>query len=188
VAQAGRALIRAYYGKPQLTYFVGGSKGGQEGMMAVQRFPRVRRRADRLSRLSSGPCLHRAAGRWAGDGAAARALGQIGADGLPLINKAMSDEDILLAQHAILAACDGLDGTQDGMVENFTACTTSRVLPHLNGHRLQGRQSADKTAPACCPCRSSRCTRCSKGRSCDGKAIYSDWPWDAGIGAQTAGV
>jgi feruloyl esterase len=60
-------------------------------------------------------------------GAVAKAMGQIGADGLPLVNKAMSDEDILLAQGAILKACDALDGTQDGMIEHFTACTTARV-------------------------------------------------------------
>jgi feruloyl esterase len=189
VAQAGKALIRAYYGRPaQLTYFVGGSKGGQEGMMAVQRFPQEFDAA-----LIGYPGFHLAHASIAqlADGqamaGAARALGQIGADGLPLINKAMSDEDILLAQHAILAACDGLDGTTDGMVENFTACTTRRVLPQLTTIACQGDTPADKTAQCLLPAQILALRRVFDGPATrDGKAIYSDWPWDAGIGAQTA--
>ncbi len=188
VAQAGKALIRAYYGRPaQLTYFVGGSKGGQEGMMAVQRFPQEFDAA-----LIGYPGFHLAHASIAqlADGqamaGAARALGQIGADGLPLINKAMSDEDILLAQRAILAACDALDGTQDGMVENFTACTTPRVLPHLNAIACKGDTSADKTAQCLLPAQILALRKVFEGPKLrDGKAIYSDWPWDAGIGAQT---
>ncbi|MEO6338730.1 MAG: tannase/feruloyl esterase family alpha/beta hydrolase, partial [Caulobacteraceae bacterium] len=40
VVRTGKALIAAYYGRrPSFTYYVGGSKGGQEGFMAAQRFP-----------------------------------------------------------------------------------------------------------------------------------------------------
>lgn len=189
VAQAGKALIRAYYGRPaQLTYFVGGSKGGQEGMMAVQRFPQEFDAA-----LIGYPGFHLAHASIAqlADGQAmaeaARALGQTGGDGLPLINKAMSDEDILLAQHAILAACDGLDGTPDGMVENFTACTTPRVLPHLSAIACKGDTPADKNAQCLLPAQILALRKVFEGPKLrDGKPIYSDWPWDAGIGAQTA--
>ena len=73
-------------------------------------------------------------------------MGNIGSDGLPLVNKAMSDDDIVLAQQAILAACDNLDGTKDGMIENFTACTTARVLPELAKVTCRSDLVADKTS------------------------------------------
>ena len=40
VADAAKAVVTAYYAKrPQYSYFVGCSKGGQEGMMFAQRYP-----------------------------------------------------------------------------------------------------------------------------------------------------
>ncbi|HSI19208.1 MAG TPA: tannase/feruloyl esterase family alpha/beta hydrolase [Sphingomonas sp.] len=189
VAQAGKALIRAYYGRAQaLTYFVGGSKGGQEAMMAVQRFPREFDAA-----LIGYPGFHLAhasiAQLWDGQafGAVARAMGQIGSDGLPLVNKAMSDDDIVLAQQAILAACDNLDGTRDGVIENFTACTTARVLPELAKVTCRSDTVADKTSACLLPMQVAALRKVMGGPlRRDGKAIYSDWAWDAGIGARTA--
>ena len=189
VAQAGRALIRAHYGHaPAFTYFVGGSKGGQEAMMAVQRFPSLFDAA-----LIGYPGFHLAhasiAQLWDGQtfASVARAMGQIGADGQPLVNKAMSDEDILLAQGAILAACDGLDGTVDGMVEHFTACTTARVMPAFAKITCPGDDPAQKTAACLLPMQVAALRRVMGGpQTKDGKPIYSDWAWDAGIGAKTA--
>ncbi len=190
VVQAGKALIRSYYGQAAaFTYFVGGSKGGQEAMMAVQRFPREFDAA-----LIGYPGFHLAhasiAQLWDGQafGEVARRLGQIGADGLPLVNRAMSDDDILVAQGAILAACDGLDGTPDGMIENFTACTTARVVPQLAKVTCKGDRPADKTAQCLLPMQVAALRKVFGGpldRS--GRALYSDWAWDAGIGAATAG-
>lgn len=189
VAQAAKALIRAHYGRaPAYTYFVGGSKGGQEAMMAVQRFPRefdaalIGYPGFRLAHASIAQL-------WDGQAfaEAARAMGQIGADGLPLVNRAMSDGDIVLAQQAILAACDTLDGTPDGMVENFPACTTARVMPELERIRCGGETLADKTAACLLPVQIAALRKVYGGATDrSGKPIYSDWPWDAGIGAQTA--
>jgi hypothetical protein len=189
VAQAGKALIRAYYGRaPSFTYFVGGSKGGQEAMMAVQRFP-----GEFDAALIGYPGFHLAhasiAQLWDGQafGAVARAMGQIGADGLPLVNKAMSDGDILLAQGAILAACDALDGTKDGMIEHFTACTTPRVMPEMMKIACKSDNVADKTSACLLPMQIAAMRKVIGGPlTSDGKPIYSDWAWDAGIGAQTA--
>jgi feruloyl esterase len=72
------------------------------------------------------------------------------------------------------------------MVENFTACTTPRVLPHLNAIACKGDTSADKTAQCLLPAQILALRKVLEGPKLrDGKAIYSDWPWDAGIGAQT---
>lgn len=189
VAQAGKALIRAYYRRPAaFTYFVGGSKGGQEAMMAVQRFPKLFEAA-----LIGYPGFHLAhasiAQLWDGQafGEVAKAMGQKGADGLPLVNKAMSDEDIVLAQKAVLAACDALDGTSDGMIEHFTACTTARVMPELAKITCATDTPADKTAACLLPMQVAALRKVMGGAMTkDGKPVYSDWAWDAGIGAQTA--
>lgn len=189
VVQAGKALIRARYGRAQtFTYFVGGSKGGQEAMMAVQRFPQEFDAA-----LIGYPGFHLAhasiAQLWDGQAFAdvARKLGQLGPDGVPLINKAMSDDDIVVAQQAILAACDRLDGTKDGMIENFTACTTARVLPELQKVTCKGDAPADKTASCLLPMQVAALRKVFGGpHTRAGTAIYSDWAWDAGIGARNA--
>jgi feruloyl esterase len=189
VVRAGKALIRAYYGQGQtFTYFVGGSKGGQEAMMAVQRFP-----AEFDAALIGYPGFHLAhasiAQLWDGQAfaAAAKAQNQMGADGLPLVNRAMSDDDIVLAQHAILAACDGLDGTKDDMIENFTACTTNRVLPKLALITCKSDALTDKTAKCLLPVQVEALRKVFSGPvDRNGKPIYSDWAWDAGIGARTA--
>ena len=189
VARAGKALIRAYYGRATaFTYFVGGSKGGQEAMMAVQRFP-----GEFDAALIGYPGFHLAhasiAQLWDGQafGAVAKAMGQIGADGLPLVNKAMSDEDILLAQGAILNACDALDGTKDGMIEHFTACTTARVMPEMMKIACKSDNLIDKTSACLLPMQIAAMRRVMGGPlTKDGKPVYSDWAWDAGIGAKTA--
>ena len=38
------------------------------------------------------------------------------------MNKTFTDEDLALVSKAILAACDKLDGLEDGLIANFTAC------------------------------------------------------------------
>ncbi|NKJ42333.1 tannase/feruloyl esterase family alpha/beta hydrolase [Novosphingobium sp. SG720] len=189
VVKAAKALIRAYYRRaPAFTYFVGGSKGGQEAMMAVQRFPQEFDAA-----LIGYPGFHLAhasiAQLWDGQAfaAVAKAMGQVGSDGLPLVNKAMSDDDILLAQGAILKACDSLDGRTDGMIEHFTACTTARVVPELAKVTCHGDDPAQKTPDCLLPMQVAALRRVMGGpHTRDGKAIYSDWAWDAGIGAKTA--
>jgi feruloyl esterase len=189
VVRVGKALIRAHFGKAAaFTYFIGGSKGGQEAMMAVQRFPK-----DFDAALIGYPGFRlpyaSIAQLWDGQAFApvARALGQIGSDGVPLINKAMSDDDVILAQQAILSACDTLDETQDGMIENFTACTTPRVLPELAKVTCKGDTAADKTPTCLLPMQVAALRKVFGGpMTRDGKMIYSDWAWDAGIGARTA--
>ena len=189
VVRTGKALIRAFYGRAAaFTYFVGGSKGGQEAMMAVQRYPREFDAA-----LIGYPGFHLAhasiAQLWDAQAfaAVARGLGAIGTDGLPLINRAMSDDDIVLAQQAILAACDTLDGTRDGMIEAFGSCTTARVLPAFGSITCAGDRPADKTPQCLLPMQVAALRKVFAGaQTRDGRAVYSDWAWDAGIGARTA--
>jgi len=183
--RAGKALVAAFYGRaPAYTYFVGGSKGGQEAMMAVQRFPEEFDAA--LIGYPGFRLAHAAVVQVADAQAfaqAARAMGYVGPDGLPLAHKALSDEDIELTSAAILKACDGLDGLVDGMVENFTACNTAKVAPFLADIACKG----DKTPACLLPVQITALREVYDGpRGKDGKALYSDWPWDPGIGVRTA--
>jgi feruloyl esterase len=185
VVRTAKAAARALYGRPPaFTYFAGGSKGGQEAMMAMERFP------EEFDAVLVGyPAFHLAdAGAveqmWDAQsfGAAAKAIGQMTPEGLPLSGKAMSDDDLLLVSGAVLKACDELDGLRDGMVEAFMACTTPRVAPALADITCSGPKT-----PACLlPVQVAALTKVMDGaRARDGRALYSDWLWDPGIAAST---
>jgi feruloyl esterase len=186
VAQAGRALIRAYYGRdPQFSYYVGGSKGGQEAMMAAQRFPE----------LFDGVLAGYPGFRLADAGAvgqmwdaqafaeAAKALGRDTFEGPPLINRAMSDDDLLLVSQAVLKACDDLDYAADGMVEAFALCTDERVVPALDAATCK---DDDKTSACLAKAQVAALRKVFGGaKGKDGRQLYASWPWDAGIAARS---
>ena len=184
VARAAKAAVKAYYGKaPAFTYFAGGSKGGQEAMMAAQRFP------EEFDAVLVGyPGFHLAYAGAVGQmwdaqafAEAARAMGQLTPEGLPLAGKAFTDQDLLLVSGAVLKACDELDGLKDGMVENYTACTTAKVAPALAEITCAGAKAPDCLLPV----QVSAMRKVMDGpRGKDGRALYSDWPWDPGIAAR----
>ena len=81
---------------------------------------------------------------------------------------------------AVAAACDADDGAVDGMVQNVTQCTSTRVRPQLEARTCAGAKSAsclsrDQVGALV---RSLSGPRDSKGRP-----LYADWPWDIGIGS-----
>jgi feruloyl esterase len=185
VVRAAKALVKAYYGRgPEFTYFAGGSKGGQEAMMAAQRFP------EEFDAVLVGYPGFRLA--WAGAVAqmwdaqafaeAARAMGQLTPEGLPLAGRAFTDDDLLLVSGAVLKACDGLDGLVDGMIQNLAACTSNRVAPALDALTCKGAKAADCLLPA----QLHAIRKVMAGpRSPNGHPLYSSWPWDAGIAVRT---
>jgi len=185
VVRAAKAAVRTYYGQaPAFTYFAGGSKGGQEAMMAAQRFPE-----DFDAVLVGFPGFHLAdAGgveqMWDAQafGQAAKTMGLVTPEGLPQAGKAMSDDDLLLVSGAVLKACDDLDGLKDGMVENYTGCTAARVAPALAAITC----GSDKTPDCLLPVQVAALKKMMDGaRAKDGRSLYSDWPWDPGIAVRT---
>jgi len=184
VTHAAKAIIRAYYGKPAaFSYFVGGSKGGQEAFMAAQRFGRE---FDGV--LAGYPGFRLATAATAGEmwddqafAAAARAMGGVDADGLPLLGRAFSDPDLALAQQAVLDACDTIDGLRDGMVLAFSRCTTARVRPALARITCKGAK-----LPSCLMSVQVRAlVRVFEGaRDARGRLLYATWQWDSGIGGR----
>ncbi|MFL9991909.1 tannase/feruloyl esterase family alpha/beta hydrolase [Paraburkholderia sediminicola] len=108
---AAMSVIALRYGTaPAKTYFIGGSKGGQESMMAFQRWPQ-----DYDGIISEYPI-------WAFMPQVlswqrfTRALYENGGTGF------LSTGKLTTLQNAELAACDSLDGAADGIISNLGAC------------------------------------------------------------------
>ncbi len=108
MAQADKALIEAFYGaRPAHSYFSGCSQGGQEALMAAQRYPRD------------------FDGIIAGDPANFWTHNQI--SHLWMVLSTDGDRYIPAAKVPVLAeavnqACDALDGIQDGIVNDPRRC------------------------------------------------------------------
>ena len=184
VARAAKALIGTYYGKaPERSYFVGCSEGGREAMMMSQRFPDY---FDGILACAPGFNLAKAAlfgHSWDVQSLAgvAKAAGVYDRFGEPLLNKTFTDEDLDLASQAILAACDALDGLTDGIIDNFTGCTTEVVAPKMAEVTCKGpkRNSCLSAAQVAALQKVYAGARNSKG-----ELLYSDWAWDRGIGGK----
>jgi len=179
-ADAARAIIRAYYGKsPDHSYFVGCSKGGQEGMAFAQRYPDE---FDGILVTAPGFALPRAAVAEAWDTQSFANLARTKSGSVPFdgLSKVFSASDYALARDAILDACDGLDGLKDGMVGDVSACTDALVLPKLAARVCKG----PKTDACLSVAQAATLVRVVHGpRNSKGEALYSDWAWPSGISA-----
>ena len=171
VTQVAKAMMVAYYGKPeQHSYFVGCSNGGREAMIAVQRYP-----LDFDGAVAGDPGFdlsHAAIGE-AWDSEAFLSIAPHGADGQPILSEAFSNADLKLVSDAVLNKCDRLDGLADGEVNNIRAC---------------------KFDPAVLTCHGAKTAACLSRKQVDvlqrvfngahdsaGHPIYASWPYDAGI-------
>lgn len=180
VAQAAKAIIRVYYGRsPERSYFVGCSKGGQEGMVFAQRYPEE---FDGIVAGAPGFSLPRAAVAEAWDtqafGSLVLAAGAKSFDPKAL-PASFSDAQFGIARDAVLAACDADDGLRDGITAAFGSCSWPRVARELRRRICSARNNA--------PCLSKAqidvLGRVYAGpKDSAGKALYSSWPLDAGIG------
>lgn len=163
-----QALIEQHYGrKPQRNYMAGCSNGGRHAMVAASRY------ADRYDGILAGAPgfnLPKAAVQHAWD---IQSWKQVDAD----IRRAFSPADMKLVAERVLARCDGLDLLVDGIVGDLPRC-----------------QRAFKLAELQCPgAKTDRCLSAAQvgalqrsfdgPRNSRGEALYSDWSFDAGIGA-----
>ena len=182
--QAGKALLGKYFGKaPDKSYFVGCSEGGREAMVMSQRFPTY---FDGI--VAGDPGFHLPLAAMAGAHVSqvfanvARAQGLVDGNGKPAINKTYSDPDLMLVRGAVLAACDGLDGLADGIVDNIPACTPALVDPKLAALQCTGAKTATCLLPAQI---SALQTAMAGPKNSQGLTLYNSWPWDAGISGQS---
>ena len=110
-ALTAKALVAAFYGKPQArAYFIGCSSGGYEGLMAAQRFP------DDYDGIVAGMPANNWTRLMAGDLDATLAANQGGVNHF-------TPAALGLLHRGALAACDAKDGVGDGILEDPRACT-----------------------------------------------------------------
>jgi len=106
----GKALTKAFYGKePRYSYFVGFSTGGRQGLMEAQRYPE-----DYNGIVSGCPAINwpemALASLWPQTVMAAS-------------SNRVSTAKLRAATAAAIAACDGMDGVTDGLIEDPVRCT-----------------------------------------------------------------
>jgi Tannase and feruloyl esterase len=181
VAEAAKAVIRFYYGHPVTrSYFVGCSKGGQEGLAFAERYPDT---FDGIVAADPGMSLPRAAVAEAWDTRAFASLigaSEHGASDPALLPKTFSDARFSIVRDAILTACDADDGVRDGITANFAACTWRRVRAVLE------RKICSASAGESCltAAQIDVLGRVLTGaKNAEGQTLYADWPVDAGVGS-----
>ncbi len=111
MTENGKQITKAFYTvQPSRSYYVGCSKGGQQGLMEAQRFPE-----DYDGLVAGDPANNSTRSYLAGHLWAALATHKdpdsyIPANKLPLLT------------NAVTAACDALDGVKDGVIDDPRAC------------------------------------------------------------------
>ena len=167
LAPIAKAIIAAHYGrKPDYSYMMGCSNGGRHAMVAATRMPEA---YDGFLVGDPGFDLPRAAIQHAWD---AQAL--VRAD--PDIRKSITVEDAAFVSRKIIAACDKLDGLEDGLTANLAACQKAFSFDSLT--------CAPGTTGDCLPKAKVEALKMSFAgpRNAKGEALYSDWPVDGGVG------
>ena len=117
--QTAKELVGIYYGQlPSYTYWRGCSTGGRQGLMAAQRFPK-----DFDGILVGAPVL---------DFTGTQIWGAWNA--LALADAPLTLSEMEAVAKAVYAKCDGLDGLEDGLLEDPRACDfdPARDLPRCN--------------------------------------------------------
>jgi feruloyl esterase len=95
--------------------------------------------------------------------------------------KAFSAGDFDLVRAAVLDACDADDGLRDGIVGDYQQCTDAKVLPRLRARACK----AGKEEGCLSEAQIAALVRSRQGpRTADGKPVYSDWPWAAGVAGE----
>jgi hypothetical protein len=179
VSSAAKAVIASLYTEPlRYSYFVGCSKGGEEGLALAQRYPAY---FDGVAAGAPGMSLPRAAVEEAWDTQALASAVQPSAGTSPSIQglaSSFSDADLMRVRNAILEACDAEDGLQDGIVNDFKKCTTEKVLPVLRKQQCESPESDSCLRKS----QIEALTRVMSGaHDHTGHLLYSDWPWDTGL-------
>jgi pimeloyl-ACP methyl ester carboxylesterase len=154
--QTAKFLIDAFYGQqPNKSYFVGCSTGGRQGMVFSQNFP------DYYDGIVAGDPVYDLESIALSEVYGVETMAAITpapieklANGGPVLYPAFPEADQKLFTRALLAACDKLDGTTDGVVDDVPACRATFdpatfVFPDT-GQSLQctGAKNATCLSPA----------------------------------------
>lgn len=159
-------LVEDYYGQAiAYSYGVGGSNGGRHAMVQATRSPEA---FDGILAGFPGFNLPRAAVQHAWD---IQSFHAINGD----VRKAFAPEDLQLVGDAVIAACDGLDGLEDGIIADSPACQATFDVTSLTC-------GAGSTNQCLSPAQVEALQRIHAGpTNSKGEALYSNWAWDRGI-------
>jgi len=145
VATLAKQLVAQHYGKPAaFSYFSGCSTGGREGMILSQRYPTV------FNGIISGDPAMRtglsnlAIGRWI-----PIAFNQVApkdANGKPITEQAITDNDRKLIKDALMKKCDAKDGLADGLISDPLACDFDPEMLACNGEKHDSCLAQEKAA------------------------------------------
>lgn len=128
VALAAKALIKQFYGRgPAYSYYDGCSTGGRQALSEAQRYP-----TDFNGIVAGDPAMQQ------------NYLAPIAQGWVERVNRdnkgnlILTDSQLPLIHNAVLAACDGLDGHMDGVLDNPAQC-------HFNVATLTCKKGEDPT-------------------------------------------
>jgi feruloyl esterase len=146
-----KGLIQALYGAPpKRSYFSGCSEGGREALMLTQRFPGHFDGVIAGAPLLEAPkaALVRPAFITQVYADLARKQGLVDRNGLPFINRSLTNDDLTVLAREVANSCDALDGVVDGISQDFKACTTAfnPMLLACGPGQTSDCVSADKAA------------------------------------------
>jgi pimeloyl-ACP methyl ester carboxylesterase len=171
VAPVAKEIIERYYGKgPHRSYMAGCSNGGREAMIAAQRYPAL---FDGIVAGDPAFDLTRAAVAEAWFSIKLAEIAPTDANHMPVLSKAFSDSDLKLLAHAVLQACDELDGLKDGIIDNPDKC-------RFNPAVLQCKSAKGDDCLSEAQVRALQTTFAGPHDS-RGNTLYSDFPYDAGL-------
>jgi hypothetical protein len=169
-----KLLITRFCGrKPDYSYFMGCSTGGREAMMAAQRLPLE---FDGVVAGNASFNLTRVAANQIWSLQTVTKVAPKDANGKPNLSEAFTDAQLKAVSTAVLKQCDGLDGLEDGMINDFKAC---RFDP-------ASLRCGTKGAPGAPECFTTRQIDALKDifsgtRDSRGESLYGSTPYDTGI-------
>jgi len=168
MGEVGKAIVAKYYGvAPARSYMLGCSNGGRHAMVAASRMGEAY-----VGFVAGDPGfeLPRAAVQHAWDVQSFLTID-------PDIKKSFSAADMALVAAKVLEVCDRLDGVKDGIVADIRACQKAFHLADLT---CKGAKSDDCLSAT----QVKALNRAFAGpHNSQGEQLYSDWPFDAGMGA-----
>jgi feruloyl esterase len=168
-----KAAIKTAYGKgPDRSYFGGCSNGGRHTMVAAAREP------DQYDGYLVGDPGFRLPLAAIANIAAAQGYASVATNASD-ISTGFTTAERTLVSNAVLAKCDALDGSADGLVQDTKACQAAFDL--------------NRDVPTCTAARDGTCLsaaqkvvvarRFAGETTGSGNVFYSTWPYDAGLGS-----
>jgi len=173
VTGLAQQIILRYYGQPsKKSYFMGCSNGGRQALLAAQRFPLA---FDGVMSVAPAARVGTATISSVWETIAFSEIAPKDDAGRPILSKAFSAGDLTLVANAVTKACDAKDGVKDGLIFNTKECRFNPAELACKGGKTDTCLSAQQVAAL---------KKVFAGpRNSRGEALYSDWPYDTGIGA-----